>query len=70
MRENELEVAMQRLEDLTDSNPYSVDLMINKSTLCYQLNNISEAVRILGKAIEVDPFDYRVYYNLFVIYWK
>lgn len=70
MRENELEVALQRLEDLTESNPYSVELMINKSTLWYKLNNLNEAVRILGKTIEVDPFDYRVYYNLFAIYWK
>ena len=61
---------MHRLDELIDSNPYSVDLLLNKSTISYASNDFDEAVKLLKKAVEIDPFDYRVYYNMFVVQWK
>lgn len=70
LRENELEVALQRVDDLSTAHPNCLDLLLNKSTISVASNDMNEALVLLKKALEIDPFDFRSYYNMFVVHWR
>lgn len=70
VRANNYELAHRRMQQLQAEAPYSVDSYINMSTISSLQGNINDAVACIKKALQMDPFDYRSYYNLFVIYWR
>ena len=45
-----------------------MDTLINLSTISASRGQYDAAIEHLTKATMLDPFDYRVYYNMFVVY--
>lgn len=70
IRANNYGLAQRRMEQLQAEAPYSVDSYLNMSTISSLQGNIADAVASIKKALEMDPFDFRPYYNLFVISWR
>lgn len=70
LRNNQVDDAITNLNELTAQNPNQIDTFINVSTIESIRGNFNAALWQLTRATMLDPFDYRAYYNLFVIYVK